>query len=150
MKKILVATDGSCPLLISSAAKLAKKLNLKVKLLHVIETKRVSILLGIRIKEIYDELKKKGEQILEESKKILEAEGIEVETKIREGWVPEEIMEEVKEDKDIAVIFLGAYGKDFLTRKMVGSVTERLVRQVGINIFIPVVITPCRKQEVVE
>ncbi len=150
MKKILVATDGACPLLLTSVAKLAKKLNLKVKLLHVVETKRISSLLGIRIKELYGDLKKKGEKILEEGKKVLEAEGIEVETKLREGWVPEEILKEIKEDKDVAVLFLGSYGKDFLTRKMIGSVTERLVRRVGIDIFIPLVITPCRKQEVVE
>ncbi len=150
MKKILVATDGACPLLLTSVAKLAKKLDLKVKLLHVVETKRLSSLLGIRIKELYEDLKKKGERILEEGKRVLEAEGIEVETKMREGWVPEEIVREIKEDKDVAVLFLGAYGKDFLTRKMIGSVTERLVRQVGIDIFIPIVITPCRKQEVVE
>ena len=58
------------------------------------------------------------------------------------GYPHEEIIKYAKEHESVRMIVIGGGGKDFLGRKMLGSVAEKIVREVTKTLPCPVVVVP--------
>ena len=95
--------------------------------------------------KLLEERKKDVENHLNKAKKICEKRGINVETITLKGFPHEEIIKYAEDNKDIKLIVMGASGKGFLDRYILGSVTSRVVQEVGRKLPCPVVITPYSK-----
>ena len=150
MSRILVATDGSEPAMnaVEYAAELAKKINAGLVVLHVIKMQMHEHHWVAVKRSLEEELREKGDEVLKEVKKKFSKKGIEVETVSRVGMPHEEIIKHATEN-DVAMVIMGASGKDFLTRRLLGSVTEKVVKEVGRKLSCPLVITPARKSWVI-
>jgi len=139
IKKILLPTDGSKFSIQAAryAAKVAKKHNSKVTILHVmdLEFPRARALEPIKIDdleffrtEIENEadIKKRAINIINETKKFLIKESIPFDTKyFLFGNIPEIIVNTAKEE-NFDLIIIGHKGLTGIKHAMMGSVAERV------------------------
>ncbi len=144
-EKILVATDGSeCS---NRAAEmgisLAKLSGSKVTALYVAQRKSAAIggLTGDRIDEVvtgmWRAVKEEGERATRQVEEMAGKSGVAVERLIVEGHPASEILR-IAEEIPMDVIVMGAIGKTGLTKFLLGSVAEKVVR----NSKVPVLIVP--------
>lgn len=143
VKKILVATDGSRPAkhAVRYAADLSKKIGARVVVLRVINIPRFSHWVTTQ-KVLEKELEDEAQRVLENARAIARDYDVEIETMVRKGYPDEEILKVVKEDADIILLAIGASGKDLTSRRMLGSITEEVVREVSRSLPCPVVVVP--------
>ena len=140
-KKILIATDGSenADRAILSGIDIAKKLGAKVYAVCVVPTHPSSSMpIGSRMmrwevpfKILMEEATKAVEHIAD----VCSSSGVEVETVILEGHPAEEIIE-FAEGNDIDLIVMGSLGKTGLTRLLLGSVAEEVLRQSTVDVLV--------------
>jgi nucleotide-binding universal stress UspA family protein len=145
-KKILVPIDGSEPSkeALRYATKVAKKIGATLVALRVIKTDILSHH-WISVKEkLKEELEMEAEEILQEAKKIAQQENTTLEGIVREGFVDQEIVKYVTENKEIIMVVMGSQGKDFITRRLLGSQTSKVAQQVGIALPCPLLIVPSK------
>jgi nucleotide-binding universal stress UspA family protein len=123
-EKILVPLDGSEHSLdaLEKAIKIAKKFESKVTLVHLYSI-AVFKLTPSQIEDYVLELRKAGEKILAEGKKMAYAEGVPVETQLKEGHVVEGIVKLAK-DSNFDLIVMGAKGISKLKELFLGSVSH--------------------------
>lgn len=95
---------------------------------------------------LLEERKKEVENHLNTAKKNCKKRGINVETVVGYGFPHEEIIKYAQENDDIKLIVMGASGKGFLDRQILGSVTSRIVHEVDRKLPCPVMVTPYRKE----
>ncbi|MFA5772108.1 MAG: universal stress protein [Thermoplasmata archaeon] len=128
IKKILIPTDGSeyTKLAVKKGLSLAKLLNAEVTALYVInEAAFTAIPPDSLITDIYSLLKTEGENVLQYVVDEGAEMGVKVEKMITEGETAESIIE-VGEHFDLIVV--GTLGRTGLSRLMIGSVAENVVR----------------------
>ena len=142
-KKILVPVDGSRPSkhAVRYASDISKKLGAGVWALRVIDVPRFSHWMSAHQK-LEGEMEEEARAVLEASKTIAREYGVEIETSIRKGYPYEEIINAVKEDPDVILVVMGSSGKNLTARRMLGSVTQEIVREVSRSLPVPVVIVP--------
>lgn len=154
MKKVLIALDynPTAQKVAETGYKLSKSLNAKVILLHVItdpvyySTSEYSPIMGFdgvmsmspTILGSIEGLKKASLQYLEKSKQHLGDETIQ--TLIKEGDFANTILETAKE-LNADIIVMGSHSQKWLENVLLGSVTEKVLR----NTSIPLFIVPTRK-----
>ncbi|MEE8386269.1 MAG: universal stress protein [Dehalococcoidia bacterium] len=68
--------------------------------------------------------------------------GVKAEGVIKQGLVDNEIVDFVEKDKEIKMIVMGAYGKNFIERQIIGSKTEGVLRKM-MDLDVPLVVVPC-------
>lgn len=141
-KKILIPTDGSenAKRAAKHAVELASKDKANIIILHIIEefTTQTAVLpistLPEPCESICEELNRQGEEIIQDIKEeILETcpgncENITITSLITYGKPYLEILK-VMQDKDVDLVLMGASGRHGLDRVILGSVTERVVRE---------------------
>ncbi|MEE8401473.1 MAG: universal stress protein [Candidatus Hydrothermarchaeaceae archaeon] len=145
MNKILVPTDGSRPSdnALEYAAKLAKMYKTELLALNVVRTGLITTHHWVSIKEkLEEELEKEAKEIVGRSVGRAESLGVTIEGIVRHGFPDEEIIALVKERDDIDIIVMGAYGKDFVERRLVGSQTEKVLRGIT-ELDVPLLVVPC-------
>ena len=149
MKKVLIALDynPTAQKVADTGFKLAKSLNAKVILLHVItdpvyySTAEYSPIMGFEgfinmsptVLESVEELKNSALQYLEKSKQHLGDETIQ--TLVKEGDFAETILETAKE-LHADIIVLGSHSQKWLENILMGSVTEKVLKNTSIPLFI--------------
>ncbi len=149
MKKVLIALDynPTAQKVAETGFKLAKSLNAKVILLHVItdpvyySTTEYSPIMGFEgfinmgptVMENSIELKKSALQYLDKSKQHLGDETIQ--TLVKEGDFAETILETAKE-LHADIIVLGSHSQKWLENILMGSVTEKVLKDTSIPLFI--------------
>jgi nucleotide-binding universal stress UspA family protein len=129
---ILLATDGSeeAQLAATTAADLAEKTNSE---LHVLTVGRDYPLYELPehpadFEDVLRENRREAKELLEQQAKWIEESGGTVkETHLREGRADEEIVE-VAEEIGAGLIVLGSRGHGRLTRALMGSVSDAVVR----------------------
>ena len=62
------------------------------------------------------------------------------------GYPHEEIAKYAKERESVRMVVIGGSGKNFLGRKILGSVAEKTVQEVTKTLPCPVVVIPCKKE----
>jgi len=115
-KNILLAVDGSpySDRATTAAMNLAKRLKAPITLISVVYS------------EHKESRRRDAETVLERTKKLLEVEGISVESRIVTGRYAESI---VKTAQDIGcdLIMVGSHGRTGLKKLLLGSVSERVI-----------------------
>jgi nucleotide-binding universal stress UspA family protein len=143
-KKILLPTDGSenSKRANKHALWIADKSDADILVLYVIEPHfpRLGTTLPIATlptpdEQFYKEIRMEGKQIIENFKQELEdlqckgiCKNVNLKTLIKEGKPSNEIINMTHEEK-IDLVVMGASGRHGLDRFMLGSVTERVIRE---------------------
>ncbi len=145
--KILVPIDGSpaSDTALEYAAKLAQMYEAELLIMRVLRMGLTSYH-GVSIKEeLTEELTEEAEHLV--GKRILRVEklGAKAEGVIKEGQVDIEIVNLARDRDDVIMIVMGAYGKNFVERQIIGSKTEGVLRKMP-ELDIPLLIIPhsCR------
>lgn len=146
--KILIPTDGSKASnnALEYAAKLAKMYEGELLVLNVVRTDVVTTPRQMDMDSFKEKIMEERE---EEAKNIVgwgvtnaERLGVKAEGIIRYGLPDKEIVTLVGERDEIELIVMGAYGKNFIERQLVGSKTERVLRKMP-ELEVPLVVVPC-------
>ncbi|MEM2148169.1 MAG: universal stress protein [Candidatus Bathyarchaeia archaeon] len=150
--KILVPLDGSEHSLkaLNIAIQIAKKFSGKITLINVYSvsvrpvvvpepatfTPAIPMMPPAEYSKIAEAAKEAGTRILTENAEKVKAEGIEVETQLREGNTVNEIVKAAKEG-NFDIIVMGARGLGKIKGMLLGSVSDGVIR----NAPCPVLIT---------
>ena len=123
-EKILVPLDGSEHSLnaLEKALQIAKKFDGKITLINVYSVSSFRITPS-QVFAYVVELRKSGESILAEGKKIAFDKGIQVETLLKEGHIVEEILQKAR-DGNFDLIVMGARGISKIKEILLGSVSH--------------------------
>ncbi len=134
---ILVAYDGS-----NAAQKAVKRAvraadGEEIILLRVIEAADGMLEAGIdivqeRLKEVQDE---KTNEVYEEIKPMLEAEGVEFRIETVVGKPSREIVS-FAEENDVSEIVVGSRGREGVSRVLLGNVAESVVRRAPVTVIV--------------
>ena len=151
MKKILVAVDGSRPSehALKFAAVLCQRMADELVALRVINTPRLSQWIAVH-QRMNQELEEEAQKILQHAEEVAKQHQVKIRTMIRKGLPDEEIIQTVNEDKEIFLVVLGSSGRDLTARRMLGGVTEAVVREVSRSLPCPVVVVPAADEMVRE
>lgn len=131
--RILVPIDGSrvAEAAVDHAIALAEKHDASVDLLFVADTSQDSVtVVGT---DVLDALEREGEEIVENAADRVESPGLEVSTAVLQGDPAETILDYVI-DRAIDVVVMGTQGRTGLTRALLGSVAERVVREAPVPV----------------
>jgi nucleotide-binding universal stress UspA family protein len=142
--KILLGTDGSEPAKDAArlAIQIAGKMGLGLTALRVVDIERYTYDWEESRSDIAGELEIHAQRVLNEVKELADAAGVDIVLETRPGDSSREIIRYAQEDKDVAMIILGATGRRRLGRQLIGSTAERVVRQVGRDLPCAVIIAP--------
>lgn len=144
-KKILLPTDGSdnAKRAGKHAIWIADASGADIMVLNVVEPyyPQISVIPNFR-ENLYDELREEGEKAVQAFREDLElsqcngvCKNIELTTKIREGKPYLEILRSIGED-NADLLVMGASGRHGLDRYVLGSVTERVLREAQIPVLV--------------
>jgi nucleotide-binding universal stress UspA family protein len=130
--KIMVATDGSEPArrAVDSAIGIAKLSEAKLYAVHVIALGFYSTTHSTDSeweKAMKEQLVKEGKEVTDYVENAGRAKNVEVESAILEGNPAEEIID-FAERNDIDLVVMGTHGITGITRVLLGSVAENVVR----------------------
>lgn len=130
-KQILIATDGSdiAKKVVSSGIELAKAVGAKVYASYVISSRFGS---G---KAVRDHFVEEGNEALAYVQEAGKAADVEVESLMLEGIPSEEIID-FAEKNDIDLIVMGSLGKTGLSKFLLGSVAENVLRHSKTQVLI--------------
>jgi nucleotide-binding universal stress UspA family protein len=126
--KILVPTDGSefTKCAINKAVELAQCSGGTITALYVVDqTVFVNMPLDSAVMNVYSVLKTEGQNAIDYVKNLCEKNGVKCEVKIVEGS-PVKVIIDASQDYD--VIVMGTLGRTGISKLMMGSVAEKVVR----------------------
>jgi nucleotide-binding universal stress UspA family protein len=138
IERMLVPTDFSpiSRMALSYALALARKFRARLTLLHVVEP---SAIFGIAFPE---EAARMAKDHHDQSLRMLSAviapedqRNLDVETLVKSGEVEQEILSTILEQRTDLLI-MGAHGRGLVARYLIGSVTQKVVRNVEIPILV--------------
>ena len=127
-KKILIPTDGSeyTEKAIVQGLEIAKVMGGEVTALYVVDqTSFVNFPMDSTVVSIYSLLEKEGQDAVDKVVKKGEDQGVKVTAKVLEGSPVKRIIE-VAKDHDLVV--MGTLGRTGISKILLGSVAERVVR----------------------
>lgn len=141
-QKILVPVDGSKTAQrgLQEALKLAKALGASVRLIHVVnEFAVIATYEGMVYSgELVEALRKSGKQLLEKAEQEVKAAGVAVQSELieaRSGQAGSEIVHDASNSK-CELIVLGTHGRRGLSRLLMGSDAEQVVRQATVPVLL--------------
>jgi nucleotide-binding universal stress UspA family protein len=127
-EKILVPLDGSeySVRALENAVQIAKKFNGKITLIHVYSVSACRHA-GINFDKCVQAIRKVGAGLLADGEKRVKAEGVQIETLLREGHIVEEILKAAREG-EFHLIIMGARGISRIKEILMGSVSDGVTR----------------------
>jgi len=127
-ERILIPIDGSecSENTLGEALRLAKMFGGKVMLLHAVENP-VTYIYAEYVYDLQQDLKKLGEEALKRAKARCEEAGVDVTTKLVEDSHPVDAVLEA--EKDVDLIIMATHGRRGMSRMVLGSVTEEVLRR---------------------
>lgn len=133
-KKILVPLDGSelAEKVLPHARELAKVLGSKLILVRVAFVHQLP---GVDRMEAEVRVVEEATAYLEEVKRRLEGEGLQVSTVVRYGRAAQEILEHAR-DHRVDLIAMVTHGRGGLGRLLMGSVAETVLRHASVPVFL--------------
>ena len=147
--EILVPLDGSeyAEKALATAVQMAKRFNGTITLLHVYslpillpfdldEDKCVDSGMAFEeISQVAERIREAGAYILARGEKTVEAEGIPVETLLKKGHVVQEIVKAAREGR-YDLIVLGVKGRSKIKEMLLGSVSEKVIRNAPCTVMV--------------
>lgn len=139
MKRLLFPTDGSetAKGALAFAIDIAKAEGAAIIVLSV-AFEPASY--GVKEGQIGKTLEWFAEQYVEDARKEIEASGVTASTRVVVG-IPHEVIVKMAGDEEVDAIVMGTHGVTGLTRALIGSVADRVIRRAGC----PVVLVPRRE-----
>lgn len=136
IKRILLPTDGSeaAENAVGRAFELAEKFDAELHVLYVIETEAIPAFTSLDSEPIREAHKRQGEDLLAEIEANA-ADGVTVTKVIEEGHAEHSIVE-YADEHDVDVITMGTHGRSGLGRVLIGSVTERVIREAPCSVMV--------------
>ena len=157
-EKILVPLDGSEHSLkaLTVAIQIAKKFGAKISLIHVYSlavapnmppepttlTPPIPVMTPSEVSRTIEATRKAGLNVLAEGEQKVKAEGVEVESMLKEGHTVQEIIKTAVEDK-FDLIVIGARGISKIRELLLGSVTDGVIHHASC----PVLVIKSRSKE---
>ena len=127
------------------AHEFAKGMGSSLVLLNVVEPRPMAVDMSLSYVPLEEDLEKAAREDLEEIIKVEREMGVEVEADVEIGTPSEVIIEKARE-RDVSLIILGSHGKTGLSRLLMGSVAESVVRKATC----PVLIVKAEEKEFIE
>lgn len=136
IERILLPTDGSeaAENAVDRAYELAEKFDAKLHALYVIEMEALPTFANLDSEPVREAHRRRAEDLLAEIEENA-PDGVDVTTVIEEGHAEKYIVE-YAEENDIDVITMGTHGREGLGRVLIGSVTERVVREAPCSVMV--------------
>jgi nucleotide-binding universal stress UspA family protein len=138
-RKMLIATDGSesARSAVYAGIELARLIGAKIQAAYVIDTFAYSSMPKDTKweKAMYDQLKELGKEAISYVESSAGKKGVKIETLILEGHPAEEILN-FAEKQNIDMIVVGSLGKTDVERFLLGSVSEKVVRNAKASVLI--------------
>jgi nucleotide-binding universal stress UspA family protein len=142
LNKALVATDFSAEAsaAVDYAVKLAKLAGMQIALLHIVQVPTYQIHPEVvaaskRVDETLEAMRQRSMERLEVLCEDIRAQGVNCTATSRLGIPPEEILSEAEQTK-ADLIIIGNKGASALTRFLLGSTAERVVRHAGCSVLV--------------
>ena len=150
-KSIAVAVDGSAPgwEAMQRAINMARLLALPLDVLHVVQLRKAGYFAFID-RHLQEDQEAYAKKVLSEAVGRGEKGGVEVRTHLLEGErdASESIIAFLDKARGVKFLVLGSYGHGFMGRHLLGSTTERVIREVAHRgLPVPVLVVPSTKQE---
>ena len=126
---ILVPTDGSKPAreAVTHALDLARTYDATLHALYVVDRGAYASRPGWTWDELQQVLEQNGETIVEDVQSRAAADGVSVAAEITHG-VPHQAIGDYCDQHGIDLVVMGTHGRSGLSRRLIGSVTERVLR----------------------
>jgi len=145
-KPIAVAIDGSAPgwEALETALYLAGLIKRPVDVLTVIQLRKAGYFAFID-RHLKEEAEEYCKNLLAEAEARGQKAGVEVRTHLLESEqdISEAIIAYLEESGPIKFLVLGSHGHGFIGRHILGSVTERVIREVAVRgLPVPVLVVP--------
>jgi nucleotide-binding universal stress UspA family protein len=148
-KSIAVAVDGSAPgwEAMQRAINMARLMALPLDVLHVIVLRKAGYFAFID-RHLKEDQEAYSKNVLAEAIKRAGEKGVEAHTHLLEGEKDPAgaIVDFLDQARGVKFLVLGAHGHGFVGRHLLGSVTERVLREVARRALpVPVLIVPSTK-----
>jgi nucleotide-binding universal stress UspA family protein len=145
-RSIAVAIDGSAPSweAMKRAINMAKLLDLPLEVLTVIQLRKAGYFAFID-RHLHEEQEDYAQKVLSEAVERGRKAGVEVRTQLLESEKDpsEAIVGFVEAGRGIKFLVIGSYGHGFRGRHILGSTTERVIREVAHRgLPVPVLVVP--------
>ncbi len=127
------------------AHEFAKGMGAELVLLNIVEPRPMAVDMSLSYVPLEEDLEKAAREDLEEIIRMEKEKGVEVQAEVRIG-TPSELILEMAEELDVNLIILGSHGKAGLSRLLMGSVAESVVRKATC----PVLIVKAEEKEFIE
>lgn len=129
IKKILAPTDFSAYSneALDYAAELAKQFGAEIVIVHVIESMTYSVTDTFTVIDHLWSLEKTAGALLDNAAARVREQGVAVKTRLATGGAAEEILKSAEEEKTDWIV-LGTRGLSGVSRLLMGSVAEKVVR----------------------
>ncbi|RNA65056.1 universal stress protein [Prosthecochloris sp. ZM_2] len=147
IRKILCPVDFSdaSRKSIRYAREFAQGMGASLHLLNVVEPRPMAVDMSLSYVPLEEDLEKAAREDLDAIVKEEAAHGLEVTSDVEIG-TPSEIILDKAEELDVNLIILGSHGKTGLSRLLMGSVAESVVRRA----MCPVLIVKSEEKEFIE
>jgi len=145
-KSIAVALDGSAPgwEAFSRALNMARLLSLPLDVLYVIQLRKAGYFAFID-RHLMEDEEAYAKQVCKEAHDRAQTKGVEVTTQILENEKDPSmaIVEFLEAARGVKFLVIGSYGHGFKNRAILGSTTERVIREIARRgIPVPVLVVP--------
>ncbi|MFC7081564.1 universal stress protein [Halorussus caseinilyticus] len=144
-ERILIPTDGSdtAAQAVGEALEIAEKFDAEVHTLYVVDTDAAELSLGTeqveRIRQgrfgEMDELEARARDATGDVAERGRERGLEVEEHFR-GGRPHKVIADFAEDRDMDLVVMGSHGRSGVSRILLGSVTERVLRSTHRSVLV--------------
>ncbi len=150
-KSIAVAVDGSAASweAMQRALNMARLLELPLDVLHVVQLRKAGYFAFID-RHLKEDQEAYAKNVLAEAVQRGEKNGVEVRTHILKGEndPSQAIIGFLDQARGVKFLVLGTHGHGFMGRHLLGSTTERVVREVARRAMpVPVLVVPFTKEE---
>lgn len=148
-KSIAVAVDGSAPgwEAMGRALNLARLLQLPLEVLHVVSLRKAGYFAFID-RHLKEEWEAKAREIFQVVENKGQKAGVEVHAHLleTERGPSDAIVEFLEKSRGVKFLVIGTYGHGFQNRAILGSTTERVIREVARRgIPVPILVVPAVK-----
>jgi nucleotide-binding universal stress UspA family protein len=150
-QSIAVAVDGSAPgwEAMQRAINMARLMALPLEVLHVIQLRKAGYFAFID-RHLREDQEAYAKNVLAEAVQRAEKKGVEAHTHLLEGEKDASgaIIDFLEKARGIKFLVLGAHGHGFVGRHLLGSTTERVIREVARRALpVPVLVVPSTQLE---
>ncbi|HLW38125.1 MAG TPA: universal stress protein [Candidatus Eremiobacteraceae bacterium] len=137
---IVVPIDGSEPAAaaIDLALRMVKEQRAALSFIYVLEIEKLAIAtvpVSMNPELIFDEARKAAEEILTGAKARAKKAGVEADVRLLEGDCVDSVLQFARDNKS-ELIVIGSHGRTGITRALLGSVAEGIIRRAPVPVLV--------------